>query len=73
VFFLQDITVAIVGKDQPFTILSNKDSAKHVAIAKENDNDTPRNDDDDDRPSPPEEPAAGPRDPEVLVATEQRP
>nr|NP_001285798.1 proteasome alpha6 subunit, isoform B [Drosophila melanogaster]NP_523532.1 proteasome alpha6 subunit, isoform A [Drosophila melanogaster]P12881.1 RecName: Full=Proteasome subunit alpha type-1; AltName: Full=PROS-Dm35; AltName: Full=Proteasome 35 kDa subunit [Drosophila melanogaster]AOQ13914.1 Prosalpha6-PA [synthetic construct]AAF52875.1 proteasome alpha6 subunit, isoform A [Drosophila melanogaster]AFH89821.1 FI20108p1 [Drosophila melanogaster]AHN54312.1 proteasome alpha6 subunit, isoform B len=68
-----DITVAIVGKDQPFTILSNKDSAKHVAIAKENDNDTPRNDDDDDRPSPPEEPAAGPRDPEVLVATEQRP
>ncbi|EDX04473.1 proteasome subunit alpha type-1 [Drosophila simulans] len=68
-----DITVAIVGKDQPFKMYSVKESAKYVALAKLNDNDTPRNDDDDDRPSPPEEPTAGPRDPEVLVATEQRP
>ncbi|EDW52370.1 proteasome subunit alpha type-1 [Drosophila sechellia] len=68
-----DITVAIVGKDQPFKMYSVKESAKYVALAKLNDTDTPRNDDDDDRPSPPEEPTAGPRDPEVLVATEQRP
>ncbi|XP_017121143.1 proteasome subunit alpha type-1 [Drosophila gunungcola] len=70
-----NITVAIVGKNQPFKILSEEENEKYLRMAKEKGApvDPPRNDDDDDRPSPPDQPEAGPRDPEVLVATEQRP
>ncbi|XP_016925942.3 proteasome subunit alpha type-1 [Drosophila suzukii] len=70
-----NITVAIVGKNQPFKILSSEENDKYLKMAKERGApaDPPRNDDDDDRPSAPEQPEAGPRDPEVLVATEQRP
>ncbi|XP_017075523.1 proteasome subunit alpha type-1 [Drosophila eugracilis] len=70
-----NITVAIVGKNQPFKILTEAENEKYLKMAKEKGApvESPRDDDDDDRPSPPDVPEAGPRDPEVLVATEQRP
>ncbi|KAH8352466.1 hypothetical protein KR084_004320, partial [Drosophila pseudotakahashii] len=70
-----NITVAIVGKNQPFKILSNEENDRYLKMAKERGApaDQPRNDDDDDHPSTSDQPDAGPRDPEVLVATEQRP
>ncbi|EDV58474.1 proteasome subunit alpha type-1 [Drosophila erecta] len=70
-----NITVAIAGKNQPFKILTDKENAQYLNMAKEMGAPAapPRNDDDGDHPSPPEDPPAGPRDPEVLVATEQRP
>ncbi|EDW88758.2 proteasome subunit alpha type-1 [Drosophila yakuba] len=70
-----NITVAIVGKNQPFKILTDEEVKIYLEMAKQKGipPNQPKDDDDDDHPSPPEEPAAGPRDPEVLVATEQRP
>ncbi|XP_016964622.1 proteasome subunit alpha type-1 [Drosophila biarmipes] len=70
-----NITVAIVGKNQPFKILSSEENDKYLKMAKERGApaDPPRNDDDDDRPSTSDQSDVGPRDPEVLVATEQRP
>ncbi|KAH8410548.1 hypothetical protein KR009_000182, partial [Drosophila setifemur] len=70
-----NITVAIVGKNQPFKILTEKENEKYQKMAKEKGAPAgpPRTDDDDDpRPSAPDQPDAGPRDPQVVVTTEQR-
>ncbi|XP_017025418.1 proteasome subunit alpha type-1 [Drosophila kikkawai] len=71
------ITVAIVGKNQPFKILSEEENAKYLEWAKARgapaDPRRPGDDDDDDnRPSTSDDPDAGPRDPQVAVATEER-
>jgi len=73
---LLNISVAIVGKNQPFKIFDDKENLYYLNMAKER-GDPPvesrQDDDDDDPPSPPEEkPQTPPNDPTVLVATEER-
>lgn len=76
--YSQSICVAIVGKDQPFKIFSDEENEKYLQRAKEMGApaDPPRpggdDDDNDNRPSTSGEPDAGPRDPQVAVATEER-
>ncbi|KAH8249042.1 hypothetical protein KR032_005404, partial [Drosophila birchii] len=68
------ITVAIVGKNQPFKILSEAENAKYLERAQAKGAPAAPSrpgDDDDSRPSPPDQPDAGPRDPQVAVATEE--
>ncbi|KAH8327875.1 hypothetical protein KR067_001266, partial [Drosophila pandora] len=70
-----DITVAIVGKGQPFKILTKEEMKKYEELASKKVLPAPSPADDDDQPRPSgsgEEPDQGPRDPQVAVATEER-
>ncbi|KAH8287956.1 hypothetical protein KR018_009761, partial [Drosophila ironensis] len=73
-----DITVAIVGENQPFKVLSKEEIKEYQEKAKlmsSGPGPAPRpGDDDEPGPLAPEsdEPEAGPRDPQVAVATEER-
>ncbi|SPP81588.1 blast:Proteasome subunit alpha type-1 [Drosophila guanche] len=68
-----NITIAIVGKDQPFKILNEIETEKYVAMAKEKGApaEPSRSDDEEASTSRPDQPDSGPRDPEVAVATEE--
>ncbi|XP_034668524.1 proteasome subunit alpha type-1 [Drosophila subobscura] len=68
-----NITIAIVGKDQPFKILNEDETKTYLTMAKEKgaSAEPPRPDDDEASTSRPDQPDSGPRDPEVAVATEE--
>ncbi|KAH8263203.1 hypothetical protein KR044_005807 [Drosophila immigrans] len=73
-----NITVAIVGKDQPFKILTEEENLHYLEMAKKRGGAiiVPKSDDDDDKPSPgdSEEPTPSTaRDPQVAVATMENP
>lgn len=68
--------MAIVGKDQPFKILSDEENLKYLEMAKQRGATivVSKSDDDDDKPSGGEgqEPSTS-RDPQVAVATMENP
>ncbi|XP_022233010.1 proteasome subunit alpha type-1 [Drosophila obscura] len=70
-----NITIAIVGKNQPFKILNEKETdiyrqkAKEMANKKSASVEQHRSDDEDGSTSNADQPDSGPRDPDVAVAT----
>lgn len=67
--------MAIVGKGQPFKILTKEELKKYEELASRKAVISPPPADDDDQPRPSgsdEKPDEGPRDPQVAVATEER-
>ncbi|ALC39205.1 Pros35 [Drosophila busckii] len=70
-----NITVAIVGKDQPFKILSDEENVYYLNMATKQgaSNLTSKSSEDDDRPNADDLGSSGPKDPLVAVATMERP
>lgn len=70
--------MAIVGKDQPFKILNDEENLKYLELAKKRGTSIviPKSSGDDDDDQPPPEDLQGPSsssDPQVAVATMERP